>query len=195
MNNIKNPSKFYYWGGLLFHTKISKENSNKILSLCKREENINHLLAGHITEEYKIDKDMFFEIIKEHLNDYLIMGKQFYNQSIGSSVKITQAWVNFMKDSEFNPPHVHNADLSCVLYLKVPEELKKENQDYKGTDNGAGSICFSYGEPRPLNINTANIFPEENDFFIFPANMTHYVYPFKSKVERISVSANYYLIK
>jgi hypothetical protein len=25
--------------------------------------------------------------------------------------------------------------------------------------------------------------------------MTHYVYPFKSKVERVSVSANYYLIK
>jgi uncharacterized protein (TIGR02466 family) len=195
MNNIKNLSKFYYWGGLLFHTKISSQKSNAILSLCKKEENINHLLAGHINEEYKIDKDIFFELIKENLSDYINMGKQFYNKQIASSVKITEAWVNFMKDGEFNPPHTHNADLSCVLYLKIPEELKKENQQYTGTDYGAGSVCFSYGEKKPLNINTVNIFPEENDFFIFPANMTHYVYPFRSKVERISVSANYYLVK
>ena len=32
--------------------------------------------------------------------------------------------------------------------------------------------------------------PEENDMFIFPAWLKHYVAPYKSKVTRISVSGN-----
>ena len=32
--------------------------------------------------------------------------------------------------------------------------------------------------------------PKTGDIFIFPASLKHYVYPFKSKVTRISVSGN-----
>ena len=33
--------------------------------------------------------------------------------------------------------------------------------------------------------------PKEKDIYIFPAKLHHMVYPFKSKVERISVSVNF----
>ena len=34
--------------------------------------------------------------------------------------------------------------------------------------------------------------PKEGDMFVFPAFVTHFVYPFKSKnVKRISIAANY----
>ena len=32
--------------------------------------------------------------------------------------------------------------------------------------------------------------PATRDLFIFPANLDHWVFPFKSNVERISVSGN-----
>ena len=35
-----------------------------------------------------------------------------------------------------------------------------------------------------------SFFPEEGDMFIFPAWLKHWVYPFKSDCERISVSGN-----
>ena len=32
-----------------------------------------------------------------------------------------------------------------VIYLKIPEELKKENAEYKGKSCGPGGIQFLYG--------------------------------------------------
>jgi hypothetical protein len=37
--------------------------------------------------------------------------------------------------------------------------------------------------------------PKEKDILIFPAKLRHLVYPFTSKTERISVSANFSDIK
>ena len=37
-------------------------------------------------------------------------------------------WINYQKQNGFNPPHDHDGKLSFVIYLKIPEELKKENE-------------------------------------------------------------------
>ena len=39
-------------------------------------------------------------------------------------------------------------------------------------------------------ISTVHQFPKSGDMYIFPAGLRHWVFPFKSKVERISVSGN-----
>ena len=41
-----------------------------------------------------------------------------------------------------------------------------------------------------MAISLVHQMPEENDIFIFPAGLRHWVFPFKSNVERISVSGN-----
>jgi hypothetical protein len=41
-----------------------------------------------------------------------------------------------------------------------------------------------------MSISLVHQMPEENDIYIFPADLRHWVFPFKSKVERISVSGN-----
>ena len=56
---------------------------------------------------------------------------------------------------------------------------------------GPGSLSFTFGESRPFTPNSQYFFPEEGDLFIFPANLTHFVAPFLSKAERISMSANF----
>jgi hypothetical protein len=79
------------------------------------------------------------------------------------------------------------------LYLKIPEQLKKENKEYMGTvtNGGPGAITFQYGEYRQFNLDEHSIFPEEGDLYIFPFNLRHSVSPFKSNIERVSVAANF----
>jgi hypothetical protein len=123
--------KFYYWGPLLYNTEINNEDINKIKLLCDNNRNIKNDarkgLAGHIKEEYSIDKNDFSKIIFPYLTEYKNAFNHWYRTNL-KSLEITSTWVNFMKAGEFNPPHIHSGcDLSCVIYLDIPEELKKEN--------------------------------------------------------------------
>ena len=60
----------------------------------------------------------------------------------------------------------------------------------KGKSSGPGGISFLYGEGNRQAITYQAYFPEEKDFFIFPAWLKHWVAPFMSDVERVSVSGN-----
>ena len=51
-------------------------------------------------------------------------------------------------------------------------------------------MTFISGDVTDWTISANTVFPEKGDMFIFPAKLRHMVYPFKSKVERVSVSGN-----
>jgi len=187
---------FYYSGPLLYHTQLKKNDLEKIKKICiknKTKDNRKNL-AGHLENEYKIDIEKFNKLIQNYLTEYNIAFNHWYNKKI-SKFETISSWVNFMKQGEYNPPHIHSkCDLTCVLYLDIPSKLKDENKKYLGTlkNGGPGSINFTYhlGDD-PLTINNSTFFPNTGDFFIFPATLLHSVFPFKSKIERISVSANF----
>ena len=103
---------------------------------------------------------------------------------------ISALWINHQKAGEFNPPHDHDGKLSFVTYLQIPDELKKEHQEYKGKSCGPGGIQFIYGDGPRDCITYQSFFPEEGDMFIFPAWLKHWVAPYKSDCVRISVSGN-----
>ncbi len=103
---------------------------------------------------------------------------------------ISALWINNQKQFDFNPPHDHDGALSFVIYLQIPDELKKENDAYVGKSGGPGGIQFLYGEGTRDAITYQAQFPEEGDMYIFPAWLKHYVSPFKSDCTRISVSGN-----
>ena len=99
-------------------------------------------------------------------------------------------WINYQKQYDFNPPHDHDGKLSFVIYLSIPEKLKKENKAYIGNSCGPGGIQIMYGEgPRGCITNFSH-FPEEGDMLIFPAWIKHWVSPYKSDCVRVSVSGN-----
>ena len=190
-------SKFYYWGPLLFQTKINDNDINKILLLCIKEKDKDYRknLAGHIKEEYSINTEELTKILKSYFDDYLQYFAHWYKTEI-KSIKTVSAWVNFMKPGEFNPPHTHTkCDFSCVIYLDIPKKLIQENKECISANlerGGPGAISFRSGiSNAKYNISIINCFPEKGDFFIFPATLEHFVYPFKSDCERISVSANF----
>ena len=105
-------------------------------------------------------------------------------------------WINYQGPNEYQPPHVHdNAYLSFVIYCDIPEELKKEHDDFVANKDNEhkvppGTINFEYGENMPMNLICQRFMPYNNQIFIFPAWVKHYVIPFKSDVKRISISGN-----
>ena len=105
--------------------------------------------------------------------------------------KLESLWINYMKARDFNPPHNHSGDLSFVIYLQVPNELKKEfEKETERTDSGPGAIIFTNGNDEALSLTNRHYFPMTGQMFIFPAWLKHYVVGYRSEVERISVSGN-----
>ena len=150
-------------------------------------------LAGAIKHEHYVSSNAFIRIMDPYLNIFREAYQNWYGKTI-TKTNILMTWVNFMRAGEFNPPHTHpNCDLSSVLFIKIPEALKEEHKKFTGTGSGPGSLSFTYGEFQPHGISTRYFFPEEGDFFIFPATLTHFVAPFMSEGERISISANFKL--
>ena len=84
--------------------------------------NHNYALAGKIVDEHKIS-DKLSDRVKKYYEScfrvYLIECKEMYN------INLVSAWVNEMKEHEYNPMHHHtghtNLGLSSVLILNLPD--------------------------------------------------------------------------
>tara|TARA_R100000742_G_C4279156_1_gene103072 strand:+ start:4467 stop:5069 length:603 start_codon:yes stop_codon:yes gene_type:complete len=184
------PNRFFYWGPLLFKTKVDKYKD--MLKKIKKEYNYNKHLASHIDETYSYNIKEFKKNVGKQFNSYFNFYEHYYNTTLPSKDYIVEyCWVNIMKAGDSNPPHTHDGDFSCVLYLQIPDSLKKEGDNYVGRDTaGPGGIKFIYGEDRPNCITDVEAKPVEGDMYIFPANLRHVVNSFKSNGTRISMAAN-----
>ena len=126
----------------------------------------------------------WFELkFKHYLNWNKIKEYQLHLNSI---------WVNQMKEHEYNPVHVHQGSLftglSSVMILKLPQQTGIEysasdrpmNGQLQILGNSSGQFCISdYG---PIM--------KERDFYIFPYDMRHCVYPFNGPGMRRTLAAN-----
>ena len=184
---------FFYWGPLLFKIKLQSQSLKKCAELCSKESSkVNDMLAGVIKHEHYVSSSKYYKIIEPYLDSFRHCYQQWYGTLLTKKIIIIMTWVNFMKAGEFNPPHIHaQCDFSSVLFVKVPEKLKEENKKFIGQGGGPGTISFTYGEFQPYSPNNRHFFPEEGDLCIFPATLTHFVAPFMSQGERISISANF----
>jgi len=170
----------------------------------------NKYLAGKIEHEFTYDeklKNYFEPLIIPYLKNYLIQLEYSVNgyNDIEFKLSLDSLWINRQKNFEYNPPHSHNKHLSFVIYLQIPEEIKKEKNIT--SSNQPGSIEFNYGDNNNFSgiygdykdnivsilspITAYTYFPNVGDMFIFPSYLRHHVDAFKtSNVERISVSGN-----
>ena len=185
--------RFFYWGPLLFKIKLNPPDLKKCAKLCsKKESNVNEMLAGIIKHEHYVNHHHYYKILDPYLGAFRLAYRQWYGNNCPNKMTMQSAWVNFMKAGEFNPPHIHsNCDFSSVLFVKIPEKLREEHKKFVGSSAGPGAISFLYGDARTDSISHKDFLPEEGDFFMFPATLKHFVAPFMSKGERISISANF----
>jgi uncharacterized protein (TIGR02466 family) len=195
--------KLLHFGPIIGGTTCDPKLCTELLERGRKTtESHNKHLAGHIEKENifsKDDKHWFVDNFQQYFTPYFrqltdINSTHFYGISPFKEVWLSSLWINFMKKGEYNPPHNHDGAFSFVLYLQVPEELNHEDKNFKGRGTGPGCVTFMYGEDQP-GLKTAHaVKPVTNELWIFPATLKHTVPPFKSDVERISVSGNWFIL-
>ena len=186
-----------HWGPCVVHTKIPSETVELFLKEAKAStEDATSTLAGILNKEVTLrDKDKFKKFFEQYFSLYNHALSTWIldlavTHEITPKYHLNKLWCNFQRPHDFNPPHSHGGALSFVIYLQIPEELKKENAAFKGLSAGPGGVTFIYGDAEINSIGHHSVFPQEGDMFIFPAWLKHWVYPFKSDCTRISVSGN-----
>ena len=109
-------------------------------------------------------------------------------------IRVSSMWVNEMRAGEYNPIHVHaskfsSVGLSSVMMLKFPSNYGKEYSRPDIALNGQLQFVGSAGGQFSCTDYTPNV--KIGDFFIFPYDMRHVVYPFNTTKElRRTLSAN-----
>ena len=191
---------FPYWGPFVLETKVEQEFVDILLEKGNesREKNLDNRkqLAGMIDNEYYYEdfESWFIPKFTPHVNDYIDGLKNTWSLPTKTVKEWTSTalWINYQQAKEYNPPHIHDQDLSFVIYLQVPDEIVKENKEttHEHNNAGPGMIVFDYGVQVLFTITRYCKLPEVGDLYIFPAWLPHHVHAFKSNVERISVSGN-----
>ena len=126
----------------------------------------------------------WFEKIFRHYLDW--------NKVKGYKMHLNSVWINNMFQHEYNPVHVHQGalftGLSSVMILKLPESFGVEYSSNDSPQNGRLQILGSASG----QFATIDYQPKlkERDFYVFPYDMRHTVYPFNGPGMRRSLSAN-----
>jgi uncharacterized protein (TIGR02466 family) len=158
-------------------------------------------LAGNINEQINLnlDKQSELEFTNEFYKYILLALDEFKQYPTGTNIKCSMGipWINFQKAGEFNPLHNHAGDLSVVVYVDIPECIALENTQPSIETNmpSYGKIDFSYTREDTHTTTKYSHQPKTGELLIFPAWLLHTVYPFKSNVERISISFNVFDIE
>ncbi len=106
-------------------------------------------------------------------------------------VRIEAAWIVSQRAGEYNPLHNHsNAQLSSVIYLKVPEPLQTDHIADKAAIDGFIEFVDRGVHPSELQNASVRVKPEAGYFYVFPASLLHQVYAFRTPGERRSISIN-----
>ena len=188
----------FNWGPCVIKLKMEDEYKKLFLKEAeKNKQDYRDKLAGildHETGYSPESKEKLLPILSQYLGVYDQMYQKFTGKPYEKLPEyiLSALWINYQKPSEFNPPHDHDGKLSFVIYLQIPDKLKKEHAEYKGKSCGPGGIQFIYGNGPRDCITYQSFFPEEGDMFIFPAWLKHWVAPHKSDCTRISVSGNFH---
>ena len=168
--------------------------NNHIDEIIKDEKKIEELyhgnnLAGEIKYEIELTKDFINKNLLEVLKNYVF---NYIKSTLGKEIKsfeIKSSWAVCQFESDYNPVHWHDGNISGVMYTKIPEDF---GGSYK-KNNRNGNIAFIHGATQLTTSAVYTVKPELGDLFIFPSNMMHTVYPFFSNEERRSVSFNAFL--
>ena len=140
-------------------------------------------IKGHNFLPYDIFK--WFENVFKHYLEF--------NQVINYNIHLNSIWINEMKAHEYNPVHIHRGSmftgLSSVMILNLPNTYGVEYSAKDKPQNGALAIMGSSSGQFSKTDYTPAL--QTGNFFVFPYDMRHCVYPFNSTNEtRRTLAAN-----
>jgi len=200
------------FGPLIYKADIRGEFHDFLLNGlddAKDSSSMKSYLVGNIENQKSAapyDHSKFIKFLHPHIENYI---QEKYNSVIEirklclDAVKptwnskkhhitydlYTGPWVNFQQKHEFNPLHKHSGSISSIIFIDIPEEIEQERNDSDFTLRAAGCLEF-------VHINQHHIVkPKSGYMYLFPANLWHQVYPYKSDVERVTMSFNLFDVR
>jgi len=197
MNNWFNTKQSFENNGILSIDEVPTNVSEWLLNNIP-DRKFNDGLAGQINEEYGYDTRPQFidEFILKKIENPMIqyhLGKVKIIKE--PKLALQNLWINLQKKHEFNPLHNHTGILSFIIFLKVPYNLEDEMKVFpqSSSEPMASKLSFilfdSMGDLSELNIPVDKSF--ENRMIMFPAKLSHLVYPFYTSDDyRITCSGN-----
>jgi len=198
------------FGPKIYKSRLDKDAVDMLKMVAEQSKEakafVGHKLAGNLEQQFETHFDanqrqQFLQIIYEHVHACVIEFDKDQEKifKYGNVDNITYnlgggPWLNVQRAGEFNPAHQHNGELSVVVYIDIPDAIAEENQNRHSEIKQpvAGVIAFIHGDESFWHRAIDHHQPKTGDILIFPASLKHEVYPFKSDVERISMSFNVY---
>jgi hypothetical protein len=175
----------------------SYEQNFKIL------EPANKQLVGKIKDEHSLfyngedtSKMIRHNLLPKNVIDWFMSMFHHYlefNHIRNYQTHLNSIWVNEMKAHEYNPVHVHQGNLftglSSVMILKLPNTFGVEYSASETPQNGKLQILgASNGQFAKVDYEPPM---KLRDFYIFPYDMRHCVYPFNGTDDtRRTLAAN-----
>ena len=143
----------------------------------------NKYLAGKIENEHRIDEQLSDHVKKYFENCFRMY---VYECKFMKTINLRQAWINEMKQHEYNPFHYHigkdghECGLSSVMMLNRPNTYGKEYSREHVPTNGFLELISGSGV---LSFNQLRVDMKVGDFFVFPYDVMHGVYPFNGTID------------
>jgi len=197
--------------GFLF-AKLDDDMVDHLWKMIRRaeqdKEEYKHRLAGNISASFGLDDDNDF-FYKEACLPLVNAYRESNNGSdpvrsfvqtdpMTTPLLLTELWVNYQYQTDFNPYHFHGGVYSFAVWMKIPTDWEDQCklpqfQDIKKDNRKAGTFEFQYtdslGSIRSMSYQLCKKF--ENCMVFFPAALMHTVYPFYGTDEaRVSIAGN-----
>ena len=184
------PLDIYNTINHIYETKYSElKPANKQL-VGKIEKEHSLFYDGEDTEKMTTHNRLPQNILQwfhQKFNHYLQ-----WNNIKEYEMHLNSVWVITMFQHEYNPIHIHQGTLftglSSVMILKLPPSFGVEYSSPHAPQNGRLQILGSTNGQFANVDYQPNI--QERDFYIFPYDMRHCVYPFNGPGYRRTLAAN-----
>jgi len=176
----------------------------KRVEKSKSSKKVNEKLAGNISESFDMGLDglePMYEMLIPLCDEYeKQFGRPYFEHISGKAtytLELSDWWVNYQYQNEFNPLHNHSGIYSWVIWMKIPTEFKDQSKlpiafNSSSKDNISNfNFTFpnSLGEIVDYKIEMGKA--TEGTLAFFPSQLKHAVYPFYNCDEpRISIAGN-----
>tara|TARA_Y100001973_G_C5061938_1_gene263137 strand:- start:65 stop:661 length:597 start_codon:yes stop_codon:yes gene_type:complete len=166
-----------------------------------KELRCNNQLAGNISNSYDLamnDGEIFFNNALKSLCSAYEENFSTYTINHGPTYKLGRWWVNYQKQTEFNPIHDHSGFFSFVIWMDIPTQWEDQIKNPIANDSNCGVISnFAFQYLSILGNLENHVFRMNSDMngrmLFFPAKLQHQVYPFfNCDKDRITISGNIY---
>ena len=150
----------------------------------------NQDLVGHIDKEFEMTRCN--SILEPYVQEMTRVYQDVFKYSTIQRSELVSLWANYQEKYEFNPIHDHDADISFVIWVKIPYNKEDEQKQFTKTNERAvnGEFHFIYSD---VFGNRGSLCPQEQEggIALFSSKLQHMVYPFYTSDEyRVSVAGN-----